>query len=390
MKTSRPAAEIRHRAIIVGAGPAGLATAIALRRIGFDPIVYERADDLESSGTGLTLWPNALKALDFFGAAEAVRAVGMPAEGIVMCSAAGEVLDCTARGVMETRFGGTGLALHRAELVNALLDVLGRDTVRLGARCVGFRADGHDVRALFADGTEVWGDLLVGADGIRSVVRAQLLGGGDDLRYAGYAVWRAVTTFDVGRAPGQLSLGRGAQFGLFPMTRGRAYWFGSLSSPQRSRGNSGGHRRLLLDQFAGWHDPIPAILAATAEEEIRVTDIYDRRPLPCWGSDRMTLVGDAAHPSTPNLGQGTCQAFEDAAVLADCLHSGDDVVTALRTYEARRRPRANAMSAQARQMSRLGQWTNPTACWLRNQMLKKMPQRNRLRQLEQMFSFELH
>jgi 2-polyprenyl-6-methoxyphenol hydroxylase-like FAD-dependent oxidoreductase len=375
------------RAIVVGAGPAGLATAIALRREGIEPVVYERAGDEGHVGVGLTLWPNAFKALAAIGAADAVRAVAQPAEGIVIRSARGRLLDETPRAALEARFAESGVALTRAALIDALSGLLDGEIVTRHARCVGVRQERDHVGAVLADGREAAGDVLVGADGFRSVVRHSLSLGGR-LRYAGYPVWRAVTAFDLGRAPGTLSFGPGAQFGTFPLPGGRTYWFATFAAPAGSRVGRSAHKPELRERFGAWHDPIPALLEAAEECEILVTDIFDARPLRRWSRGRATLVGDAAHPSTPTMGQGTSQAFEDAVVLARSLGRCDDVARALAAYEAERRRRANGMVLQARRMGRIGLWKSAPACWFREQLFVRMPRRSRLRQLERLFAFE--
>lgn len=375
------------RAIVIGAGPAGLATAIALRRAQIEPAVFERAGELHEVGSGLTLWPNAMKALDEIGVAEAVRAVCLPLDGIAMRSWRGTDLDVTPGEAMARRYGGTGAALHRSELIGALKRQLGEATITLGATCVGYRAEHGGVTALFADGREERGDLLIGADGLRSAVARQLLGD-QPLRYAGFAVWRAVTTFDLGQRIGTTSLGPGAQFGLFPMTGGRVYWFASRNAPEGSRIGDHPHRQELLARFGAWHTPIAAVIEATDPSAIIATDIYDREPKWNWSRGSVTLVGDAAHPSTPNLGQGACQAIEDAAVLARCLRDQPDIVLALHTYETRRAPRANALTLQARRMAQLGTWESRLACWIRDRIIQLMPAVVQRRQLDWLFHFE--
>ncbi|MCA1561452.1 MAG: FAD-dependent monooxygenase [Chloroflexi bacterium] len=137
--------------------------------------------------------------------------------------------------------------------------------------------------------------------------------------------------------------------------------------------------------FADWHAPIPDLVAATSAEEIKATDIYDCRPLRAWSRGRVVLVGDAAHPSMPHMGQGTSQAFEDAAVLAACLAAKRDVGVALAAYEASRRRRARAAWSQARMLARLGGWRSPMACWLRERMLSAVPSSVQLAQLRHLF-----
>jgi 2-polyprenyl-6-methoxyphenol hydroxylase-like FAD-dependent oxidoreductase len=377
------------RCIVVGAGPGGLAAALALRRAGLDPTVYERQSALTDAGSGLTLWPNAMRALDQLGAADAVREVSAPAHGIAIRAASGKVLDATGPELMLRRFGGGGAALRRAELQDVLADALGRDRIRLGASITEVRPNDSGVTAVFDDGSAMSAALLVGADGIRSTVRHSVVGH-VPLRYAGYTVWRAVIEAELSGAVGSLSMGRGAQFGLFPMRAGRVYWFASLNLPERTgehaRGSAGRDR--LLNAFARWHEPVPRILAATAPETIVATPIHDAAPLASRAVGRVALVGDAAHPAAPALGQGACQAIEDAAVLGCCLQRGGSVAAALRDYERRRVERTNAMTRQARQMGAIGQWEGRVACWLRDSLIAHTPERLRVRRLEWMFDFE--
>ncbi|MGH3829130.1 MAG: FAD-dependent monooxygenase [Pseudonocardiaceae bacterium] len=371
-----------QRAIIIGAGPAGLAAAIALRKAGLATAVYERATGLRKEGTGLTLWPNGLAALATFGAGEQVRARALAAPGMSIRSGTGRVLNEVPGPVMD-RIGGRGMALHRAELLEALAEIVGRDTVRFGARCVGVRSERDRAIATFDDGVEVSGDVVVGADGIRSKVRSAC-GLDAPLRYGGFAVWRATIPFTLPPCPGSLSLGGPNQFGIWRLPGDQVYWFASTPAIAGTQVRGGSRPPNV---FSAWHDPIAGLLAATPTEQIMVTDIYDSVPLRAWYRGRVVLVGDAAHPSMPNMGQGTSQAFEDAAVLADCLSAGLDLESALRGYESRRRRRARAAWSQARTLARVGAWRSPLACWLREKMMVLAPERAQQRQMEQLFTF---
>jgi 2-polyprenyl-6-methoxyphenol hydroxylase-like FAD-dependent oxidoreductase len=377
-------------AVVVGAGPAGLVGGIALRRAGIDTVVVERAPAGSDAGSGLTLWPNAMKALDHVGAADAVRRVGAPCDGISMRNARGRVLDRTPRALLEHRFGGTGSALHRGELTEALIRVLGPGVVRFGAACVGVEQDSERGSVRLEDGTRLDADVVVGADGIGSLVRRALFGS-RPLRYAGYPVWRAVTPFELvgaGRT-GTLTLGRGAQFGLFPMTRGRVYWFAALDAAEGTAPTGTAAKRLLLDRFGAWHDPIGHVLEATGDAAIVASDVHELEPLSRWSRGRVALVGDAAHAGTPALGQGACQAIEDAVVLAHCLRGHRRVEAAFADFERRRLARANRTVREAHTLSRVGQWRNPVACRLRDALIRLTPGSLQLRRLDWLFSFEL-
>jgi 2-polyprenyl-6-methoxyphenol hydroxylase-like FAD-dependent oxidoreductase len=370
-------------AIVVGAGPAGLASAIALARAGVEPVVYERRDAPANGGSGLTLWPNALRALASLGVADAVRAAAAPIAGVAIRSWRGALLSCTAESAMRDRYGDVGVALHRADLVGALAGALPPGAVSTGSAVSGLAIDDGDAAVRLADGGEARAGLVVGADGMRSLVRSAVLGP-IALRAAGYTVWRGVADFPLEARTGTLSMGRGAQFGLFPMTRGRCYWFASLSSDRRDA-----TRAELIAAFAGWHEPIQATIDATDFASVVRTDVQDARPLRRRRAGGVVLVGDAAHPSSPALGQGACQAIEDGVVLGRCLsRRGAGVAPALADYERRRVGRTNRMTRVARRLGKLGQWRSGPACWVRDRMIAGTPERLARRNLDWQFGFD--
>ncbi|MEU1780098.1 MULTISPECIES: FAD-dependent monooxygenase [Streptomyces] len=382
-----------RRALVVGAGPAGLATAALLRRAGLEVVLLERAPDVGVAGTALTLWPNAFSALAVLGADGPVRARSAPAAGLAMRTARGATLLSLPAGVLDARCGGNGRALPRAALLRALHDLQPPDAIRFGARCVGVRQDGPAVAARLADGTEVEGDLLIGADGIRSRVRAALFGapgdtGGGDLRYLGHAVARGVAAYACPGHPALLALGPGRQFGLFPLPEGRMYWFAAFAVPEGGARAGPSSLPFLQRHFAAWHDPVPAVLRSTDPAAVTVTAIHDRAPLRRWGRGVVALVGDAAHPAAPAMGQGTCQALEDAVVLARALGATDDVPAALRAYAARRRRRAHAVTVQSHWMGRLGQWRAPVLCAVRDGLIRATPRSALLGALRSSFTFD--
>jgi 2-polyprenyl-6-methoxyphenol hydroxylase-like FAD-dependent oxidoreductase len=286
-------------------------------------------------------------------------------------------------GPVLDRIGGRGIAMHRADLVAALAGQLGADAIRFGVSCVDVQPGRTHAAVVLDNGEVVSADLVVGADGLRSRVRAAC-GLGRPLRYGGATVWRAAIRYPLPDLPGLLTLGGPNQFGIWRLPGDRVYWFASVPAPA-GRYASGQSRPPA--EFADWHDPIGALLSATPTRDIVATDVYDSDPLPVWSRDRVVLVGDAAHPSLPHMGQGTSQAFEDAAVLADRLAAEPDIDAALRGYHQRRKGRARSAWSQARMLARVGAWRGGLACRLREVMMTAVPERVQAGQLNRLFAF---
>jgi 2-polyprenyl-6-methoxyphenol hydroxylase-like FAD-dependent oxidoreductase len=373
------------RALVVGGGIGGLAAAIALRRVGLDVTVFEQAHEFERVGYGFGLSPNALLALERLHLAEAVRMRGARAERVLIRRWDGELIN-------EVRVGELGwemLGVHRADLQLVLQEAAG-DTLRLDSRCDGFAEEASGAKVMLADGSEERGDLLVGADGINSAIRKQLHGAGE-LRYAGHVAWRAAIAFEDERLRGTMteSWGSGARFGLVPIGHGRLYWFVAERGPPNAAPAPGGAKAALLRRFADWHEPIRAVIEATDEAVISKTDVYDRKPLASWGRGHVTLLGDAAHPMTPNLGQGAAQALEDAVVLANRLRATSDAEAALRAYEAKRIPRTAEIVRRSWQLGRIAQVQSPLGRRVRDLLFRATPQRIQRAQQERVIRVDL-
>jgi 2-polyprenyl-6-methoxyphenol hydroxylase-like FAD-dependent oxidoreductase len=337
-------------------------------------------------GAGISLWANAIHALGKLGLAEVVLAASAPAAVAGVRLPDGTIITRPAMADLERQVGVVCVVLHRAELQSILLDALGAGQLQRGSNCVRVVQDRETVSAEFADGRVVHGDLVIGADGLHSVVRAGLHGS-EPPTYAGYTAWRAVVPFDTRHVQASESWGAGARFGQVPMSGNRVYWFATrnVADGERLPDEKAG----LLELFRGWHAPIEALIEASDRSSILRNDIYDRPVLESWGRGRVTLLGDAAHPMTPNLGQGACQALEDAVVLAQCLGRAGDIGAALRSYEAQRIPRVNALVKRSRQVGQIGQLEGRLAVWLRNAVASCVSPRLQARQLRAMIRYRV-
>jgi 2-polyprenyl-6-methoxyphenol hydroxylase-like FAD-dependent oxidoreductase len=365
----RSAEDSTGTVLIAGGGIGGLPLAIALRCRGIEARVFERASKLEAIGAGITVQSNAMRALRPLGLDEAVAREGQVGTRARCLDDRGRVLSEVDLTEVARVARAPVVTIHRARLQAVLREACGE--LMLGAELTGFREDGAEVIARFGE-REERGSFLVGADGLHSRTRRELFGD-DPLHYAGYTVWRGVCARAdlVPEGVTTESWGRGARFGIVPIGQGQVYWFAVLNAPEDHRESPGRAREAVLTQFGSWHAPIRALVEATDEGAILRHDIFDRAPIPRWSRGRVTLLGDAAHPMTPNLGQGGCQAIEDAVALAEELERGGG--EALVRYERRRLARAYRFVRTARQFGQVGQWEHPFAVAIRDLLVRMTP-----------------
>jgi 2-polyprenyl-6-methoxyphenol hydroxylase-like FAD-dependent oxidoreductase len=245
-------------------------------------------------------------------------------------------------------------------------------------------ADGVTVRA--ADGSEERGDLLVGADGLWSLVRASIATAAP--RYAGHVAWRGISPASIDRGRLSESWGVGERFGLVDLGS-RTYWFATANLPE-GEADDDSHRKVeLVRRFKGWHAPIEEVIEATPNAAILRNHVYYLEPLPRWSQGRLVLLGDAAHATTPGIGQGAAMAIEDALVLADQFASSDDLGAGLARYESIRRPRTGLVLKLSRRTDRVAQLTSPLGRRLRNLVVRRTPPRLQARQLEPIVHHQL-
>lgn len=328
----------------------------------------------------MTLWPNGLRALDAIGMGGEVRSRAMADTEGGIRDRSGRWLTRTDTGKLADRYGPV-VAVHRADLFDILRTALGDDRLRLGRAVTWVDIEnrwsaGDAVRVLHSGGAEA-ADLVIGADGLRSVVRTVVCPRARPPRYAGYTAWRMVTAPRPElRAGGQI-WGSGEIFGIVPLADHRVYMFGAVNAAEGERGLDGEFAEVQR-RFGAWPDPVPRLLAAVSPESVMRHDIYDLPDLPTFVRGPVALLGDAAHAMTPNMGQGANLALEDAATLAALL---DDrgVDDALRTYNALRRPRTRALAHRSRRIGRVAQMSWPPAVRARDTALRLLPGRAMLR-----------
>lgn len=365
---------VRH-AVVAGGGIGGLAAGAALSRRGWRVTVCERAPVLAGIGAGIVLAPNALRALDSIGLGPEVS-VGEPLAGpLGLRTPDGAWLSRT--GATASRYGLPARAVHRGFLIDVLAAALPPGALRLGVSVSGVDDAGGAVVVRTSAG-DLSADVVVAADGLRSVLRRQLFPGHSGPRHAGETGWRAVLSgVGLPALPAAETWGGGERFGIVPLVDGRVYVYATAVTGPGTR--LADHSAELSRRFGAWHDPIPALLERLERRRpdpvgILHHDLYELAPsLPRFNSGRVALLGDAAHAMTPNLGQGGCQAIEDAVVLAHLLAGGPDVPAALAAYTEARHGRTTRISRHSRRMGDLARLSHPLAVFVRNLAVRATP-----------------
>ncbi|MGW0178823.1 FAD-dependent monooxygenase [Nocardia sp. NPDC003345] len=350
------------KVLIVGGGIGGLAAAVACHQRGMRVEVLERAPEITEIGAGLSIQPNGLRALDALGLGDAVRAAGRagPLRGIRGSDGTWLIRNDTAE--LERQFGPWAI-VHRAALVEILRDALPAHVLRPGITVREVLPDG----TVHHNGGTDTADLVIGADGVHSVTRRSIRPDAAGPRYVGYSTWRMLTA--PASVEGSVEVwGRGERFGYIPMPDGRIYCYVMANAPAGSRIGLDE----LRERFARWHEPVPALLDAAHPDAVLQHDTYELPKLRTYVRGRVALLGDAAHAMAPNLGQGACQALEDAVTLAarvDAL----GVEAGSREYDRLRRPRTQMIARLSRRVGAPAHWHSALATTLRDTALPLLP-----------------
>jgi len=368
-----------ERVLIVGGGVGGLAVAAALRKVGVAATLFEQAPRLREVGAGVGLWSNALASLDQLGAGDDVRGACTPLRVLAAATPDGRTLTQTDLDQLGPDFARAACrVIPRPALLAALAGKVPSDIVRTGARVVSAAAaekDADQVHVHLEGGGSEAGDLLVGADGLHSVVRP-LVVGKDRVRYSGQTCFRGIAEM----APPDAGVlreiqGRGQRGSVLPIDDRTVYWWVAHNAPANQILAPEARKAALLQRYGGWPFGLGQAIAATAPEDILQNDLVDRRPATRYVRGRVVLVGDAAHPTTPNLGQGVNMAIDDAIVLARALRDEATVAQALARYQRERIGRTRSIVNRSWSFGRLCRWRSSAGVALREAMVRLTPAR---------------
>ncbi len=350
-------------AAIVGGGIGGLATAIALRQQGIEAVIYERAAGFGEVGAGISLWPNATRVLKTLGVLAPLVEVSGQIGALNIRDEQGRLLLRAPIKPHDTQ----AICAFRPSLIDALVSAVPHNTIHFSKTLVSLQNDSHVVRLTFEDGSEVSSDIVIGADGIRSTVRRYVKKEDTDPIYRGYPIWRGIGPLPPSFEPGEISESwdNNLRFGLLDLGGGKAYWYATAPQTEhRPHTEPEARKTMLLNLFSNWYETVPQLISETPANSIIVGNTYDRKPQRGWSSGRAVLIGDAAHPTTPNLGQGGGMALEDALVLSNYLKKLG-YSEAFQAFEQARYSRTRYVTVQSLLTGRLGLATG-VAARLRN------------------------
>ena len=370
---------------IIGGGIAGLTMAIALEKQGIAYHLYEKAEALAPVGAGIWLAPNALQVLEWLNILEDIQTAGNSINRITLSKPDLQPINDVHMESIQEIFGYTTVAIHRADLQTQLLKAIPKNKISLGKAFHNFQKNADGTLTLhFKDKTTAQTKYIIGVDGIHSALRRQLFPQGK-LRYSGQSCWRGIANLDLDhnfRHRGMECWSGIHRIGWSQVGAGKVYWFAVSQQASNLRSKPDSIKTMLLDRYQNFHPMINHMLEATPDQQIIQNDIYDLNPIPKWHNNQACLIGDAAHATTPNMGQGGAQAIEDIYTLVPLLQKHRPE-KAFQLFQQNRQKKVNKVVRQSWQTGQIAHWQYGKG--LRNLFMQAIPKRILLNQLKELY-----
>lgn len=378
---------MKYQYAICGAGIAGLTTAIALNRIGIYPHIFEAAPVITPVGAGLGLAANAMKAFNVIGIDQQVISQGQFLDAMNIYDHSGKILSHTNSRQISKKYGQDNFCIHRADLHQLLISMIEPEYIHTNKRIQKIKTGQQSQTLYFEDGSSAITEYLIAADGINSIVRQHIL---PDVppRYAGYTCWRAVIPNSIGYQEAAEYWGTAGRIGLVPLTNNRLYWFCCINATRDDPEMKKMTVKKLQSRFNNYPEAVRKTFENSLEADLIWGDILDLPPLKKFSYGKIVLIGDAAHATTPNMGQGACQAIEDAVVLAQELDKIHNPVTAFKLFEKRRINRTSEIVRNSERIGKIAQLENPWFISLRNMFMRCLPAQFTEKQLLKLYDID--
>ena len=367
---------------IIGAGIGGLTTAIILTQKGLDVTLVESSSEIKPVDAGIILANNAMQIFQKIGIREKIEKAGNKISFMKITDRQLKSISVINLLEYEKKYGVNNLAIHRGELQKILANEIGLENIKFSKRLLKIERISL-FKLTFEDNSTLESNVLIDADGIKSVVRKQLFKEGS-LRNANQKCWRGICEIELPeKYHNELNeaWGRGKRFGFVKISDKKVYWYALTNSKQNSKSEAD-----FLEVFKDFHSDILRIISATAKKQLIEIDIFDLKPIEQWQGKNVCLVGDAAHATTPNLGQGACQAIEDAYVLGKLFDKGMRIEDTFRQYEQVRKKKARAIVNSSWSIGKLAHMNNDLGIWLRNLIMRNLPKSSSKKQMDFIFN----
>ncbi len=373
---------MKNRILIIGGGIAGLTTALMLQKRNIDYMIFEAVPEIKTVGAGITLAGNAMRVLKTIGLAEEVKKKGHLISFMNIEDDKGKNISEFNAEKISHDHGLDFVAIHRADLHQVLLKNINPNKIVTGKKAIDFENHPNGITLYFQDGSQVDGHAAIIADGIHSIIRKKLL---PDVtpRYSGYTCWRGEVEnkWNIQKRAVE-TWGANGRFGYVPIGNNMIYWFACKNTSANNEAMSAFGLMDLFNNFKNYVFPIPEILGATPDAQLIWSDIADLKPISRFAFSRILLLGDAAHATTPNLGQGACMAMEDALWVANEIDEHpENIEIAFSHFEKNRVPRTRYIVNTSFRLGKIAQWENPMWVKLRNVLFRIIPDRVNERQM---------